>query len=48
MENVLISPHSADNTKTWLVDAMRFFIENFQRFVNGQPLENIVDKRAGY
>ena len=48
MENVFLSPHSADNTKTWLSDAMSFFLSNFQRYVNGQELENVVDKRAGY
>lgn len=48
MPNVLLSPHSADNTKTWLVDAMQFFIANFERFHGGQPLWNVVDKHAGY
>jgi hypothetical protein len=24
------------------------FIENFERFRNGQPLEYMVDKQAGY
>jgi len=27
---------------------MHFFIANFNRFVSGQPLKNVVDKRAGY
>ena len=48
LDNVLISPHSADHTATWLNDAMELFIENFDRFAAGQPLKNVVDKSAGY
>ena len=48
MENVLLSPHSADHTATWLDEAMQFFIDNFKRFASGQALVNVVDKRAGY
>jgi len=48
LDNVLISPHSADHTATWLNDAMDLFVENFDRFVHGHPLKNVVDKAAGY
>lgn len=48
MENVLLSPHCADNTPTWLDEAMQLFVENFGRFHDGEPLKNIVDKQAGY
>ncbi len=48
MENVLISPHTADHTKDWLNDAASFFVEQFGRWRKGEPLKNIVDKRAGY
>jgi phosphoglycerate dehydrogenase-like enzyme len=48
MENVLLSPHCADHTTGWMVLAVEQFIENFERFRNGQPLEFIVDKQAGY
>lgn len=48
MENVLLSPHCADNTPTWLDEAMQLFVENFERYVKGEPLKNIVDKKAGY
>jgi phosphoglycerate dehydrogenase-like enzyme len=47
-ENVLISPHCADHTKDWLNRAMRFFLLQYERFSNGQPLENIVQKHLGY
>ncbi|HWE51177.1 MAG TPA: D-2-hydroxyacid dehydrogenase [Bryobacteraceae bacterium] len=48
MENVLISPHTADHTKTWIEDAMDFFLAQFASWRAGEPLQNIVDKRAGY
>lgn len=50
MENVLISPHCTDRTENpdWLDLSMQCFVENFWRFTRGQPLENVVDKKAGY
>ncbi|HEV2487729.1 MAG TPA: D-2-hydroxyacid dehydrogenase [Terracidiphilus sp.] len=47
-ENVLVSPHCADQTKDWLNQAMQFFLLQYERFWNGQPLENIVEKHLGY
>ena len=48
LKNVLLSPHCADHTPDWLPDAMRFFLQQFERFRNGEPLLNVVDKRRGY
>lgn len=48
MENVYISPHSADHTRDWLDQAMRFFLEQYERFRTGEPLRNVVDKKLGY
>lgn len=48
LDNVLLSPHSADNTPDWLENAMMFFMQNLERFRSGEPLLNIVDKRSGY
>jgi phosphoglycerate dehydrogenase-like enzyme len=50
MENVLISPHCTDHTENpdWLDLSMQVFIDNFRRYQNGEPLENLVDKKAGY
>jgi len=48
LDNVLLSPHCADNTPTWLDEAMQLFLENFERYASGQPLKNVVDKKAGY
>jgi phosphoglycerate dehydrogenase-like enzyme len=48
LENVLLSPHTADHTADWLDQAMRLFLDQFERFRLGQPLRNVVDKRRGY
>jgi phosphoglycerate dehydrogenase-like enzyme len=48
MENVLVSPHCADNTPDWLDNAMKFFLAQFERFRKGEPLLNVVDKKLGY
>jgi phosphoglycerate dehydrogenase-like enzyme len=48
LENVLLSPHCADHTEGWVNLAMLKFLENFKRFRNGEPLENVVNKSAGY
>lgn len=48
MENVLLSPHSADQIATWLLDATRAFLENLERFRRGEPLRSLVDKARGY
>lgn len=48
MSNVLLSPHSTDHTQGWRERAMQDFIRNFYKFLEGQPMENVVDKLAGY
>jgi phosphoglycerate dehydrogenase-like enzyme len=50
MQNVLVSPHSADRTvhPDWLEMAAQRFVDNFHLFAQGKPLEYVVDKRAGY
>ena len=48
LKNVLLSPHCADHTPEWLADAMRFFLGQFERFRNGEPLLNVVGKARGY
>ncbi|MBS1841675.1 MAG: D-2-hydroxyacid dehydrogenase [Acidobacteria bacterium] len=48
MQNVLLSPHSTDHTRDWLNNSMEFFAEQCERFLDGKPLLNIVDKQLGY
>jgi phosphoglycerate dehydrogenase-like enzyme len=48
LDNVLLSPHTADHTDTWLQEAVELFLENYRRFAAGEPLLNVTDKRLGY
>jgi len=48
LDNLLLSPHCADHTQTWIDDAMHFFTGNLERFLSGEPLRNVVEKRLGY
>src|SRR5579863_813148 len=48
MTNVLLSPHTADRVEGFLGPPVEAFLENLERFLNGKPLENLVDKHAGY
>ena len=48
MKNVLLSPHTADHFVGWIEAAVRMFVRNFDHYVKGEPLENVVDKHAGY
>jgi phosphoglycerate dehydrogenase-like enzyme len=48
LDNVLLSPHSADHTPDWKERTMRLFLENFDRYRKGEPLRNVVDKPRGY
>jgi len=48
MENVLLSPHTADRVDGFLGPALDCFLENLERFKKGESLQNVVDKYAGY
>ena len=48
MDNVLITAHCADHVDGWVESAVVFFVEQFARWRKGEPLRNVVDKRAGY
>ncbi|HSP69876.1 MAG TPA: D-2-hydroxyacid dehydrogenase [Bryobacteraceae bacterium] len=48
MENVLLSPHTADHVQDFIHLAVESFLDNLRRFQAGQPLLNLVDKHAGY
>lgn len=48
LDNVLLSPHCADNTPRWRERALELFLCNLERFERGEPLLNVVDKAAGY
>jgi phosphoglycerate dehydrogenase-like enzyme len=48
LDNVLLSPHTADHTDDSHTRAMQFFLENLRRFRAGDSLENVVDKIEQY
>lgn len=48
LDNVLMSFHCADHVAGWLENAVQVFVRNYSHFEKGEPLENIVDKDAGY
>lgn len=49
MENVLLSPHNADLTATFLHDSVRLFVDNMASFLAGEEVSiHLVDKKAGY
>ena len=48
MDNILVSAHTADHSRSWLEDSMGIFLKNYARFVAGEPLLNLVDKGVGY
>ena len=48
MENVLITPHSSGVTPQYNERAFAIFMDNLERYLQGQALHNVVDKRSGY
>jgi phosphoglycerate dehydrogenase-like enzyme len=46
--NVLISPHSSASGEGYMERAFDLFARNLARYVEGEPLENVVDLRGGY
>jgi phosphoglycerate dehydrogenase-like enzyme len=49
LRNVLVTPHvSPVSPGRFWVRELDLFLDNWQRFVRGEPLRNVVDKRAGY
>ena len=48
MPEVIVTPHTSGLGPRYWERAMEQFAANLRRFVAGEPLENVVDKRAGY
>ena len=48
LDNVLISPHSADRTPDSHDRALELFLRNLAHFARGETLENIVDPEREY
>jgi phosphoglycerate dehydrogenase-like enzyme len=48
LENVIITPHIAGQSDGVETRRMALIVENVTRFVRGEPLLNVVDKKKGY
>jgi len=48
MPNVVVFPHMSGDYAGWRESVVELFLENLLRFVRGEPLRNVVDKRFGY
>lgn len=48
MPNVLITSHYAGASPHYHERALDIFLDNLQRFKDGRPLRNVVDKQHGY
>jgi phosphoglycerate dehydrogenase-like enzyme len=48
LPNVVLTPHVSGFGPRYWERMMAIFTDNLERFLAGQPLRNVVDKRAGY
>jgi len=48
LQNVIISPHIAGYVEQYNVMVTELFCENLKRFLNGEELHNLFDKKKGY
>lgn len=48
LDNVIVSPHMSGDVTESAERLVAQFVENLQRFVHGERLNNVVDKRRGY
>jgi len=46
--NTLVTPHNGATSFATPERGLEIFIDNLRRYLAGQPLRNVVDKRAGY
>lgn len=47
-DQVIISPHCAGFRPSYTFEARRLFIENLKRYLAGEAMVNVVDKKLGY
>jgi phosphoglycerate dehydrogenase-like enzyme len=48
LPNLVLTPHVSGYTADYFQRVLGLFEDNLGRFVNGQPLRNLVDKQLGY
>lgn len=48
LPNVIVSPHMSGDFVGWREVLAQRFVDNFDRWMAGEPLDDVVDKRLGY
>ncbi|MEX2225829.1 MAG: D-2-hydroxyacid dehydrogenase [Dehalococcoidia bacterium] len=48
MENVVVTPHISGGTEIYNQRAVEIFTANLRRYLDGEPLHNVVDPARGY
>jgi len=48
LPGVIVSPHMSGDFVGWQTAVSALFVENFERWLAGRPLLNVVDKERGY
>ena len=48
MRNVIITPHFAGHTPHYADRIMEIFVENLKRYLGGEQLINLIDKKRSY
>ena len=48
LPNVLITPHNSGDFSGWRTEVVTAFTRNFDNWIAGRPLDNVVDKELGY
>lgn len=46
--NLLMTPHISGNFPEYTIKVMDLFISNFERYINKEPLVNVIDWQKGY
>ena len=46
--NLIVTPHRAGFSQRRAAETFTFALEQLERYLTGQPLENVTDKRAGF
>lgn len=48
LPNVIVSPHMSGDVVGWRAELVALFHDNLTRYLDGEPLRNVVDKARGY
>lgn len=48
IKNLIVLPHASGDAADWHMRVTNLFCDNLERWVQGEPLANIVDPRRGY